>query len=381
MRFIHLIWRNLMRKPFRTILTVGSVFVAFLLYGVLMMVQAGFGVGVDLAGVDRLITKHKVSLIQTLPYSYAARIDNVDGVAGVTHGNWFNGIYQDPKNFFANIAVDPESWLAIHPEIVLTDKEREAWLANRQGAIVGRQLAERFEWEVGDRIPLDSPIYQLDEGWEFVIEGIYEAGDETYDETQFFFHWKYVDETPGWWQGEIGWYVVQISNPDNAPEVASRIDQAFANSSAETETSTEKAFVQAFANQYGNIKAIVTSILGVVFFTLLLVAGNTVAQSVRERINELAVLKTLGFTDGRVMRLVLAESMVIALVGGLAGLGIIALVARGEIDLQFLPVLFMPSWAMALGAVLIVVLGLVAGAFPAWQASRLKIIDALGRRA
>ena len=383
MRFLHLIFANLGRKKFRTAFTILSIFVAFLLFGLLMAIKAAFGVGVELVGIDRLVMIHRVSLIQPLPVSYKNRILADEDVEQVSHANWFGGIYQDPKNFFAQFAVDAESYLDLYPEILLPEEEKQAWFRNRTGAIVGRTTASKFGWKVGDRIPIQGTIFRLQDGgpWEFTIEGIFDGADETTDLTPLIFHHKYLIEGAGIPEF-VGWYIIRVTDPQRAAEIADRIDQRFANSPAETRTSTEKAFIQSFANQTGNISAIVTGIAAVVFFTLLLVTGNTMAQSVRERTNELAVLKTLGFTGNQVMILVLAESLLLAVLGGGTGLLLITAVTHTfRLGGSLLPTLHVPWDAVGIGAVLVVVMGLVAGALPGLAALRLQIVDALGRRA
>lgn len=388
MKFIHLMWRNLTRKKVRTALTLLSLFIAFFLFGVLVAVGKAFTAGVDLAGLDRMLVIHKVSLILPLPKSYLARIEAVEGVKGVAYAVWFGGIYQDPKNFFARMAVDPERILEAYPEIELPEEQREAWLGNRVGAIVGRPIAERFGWQIGDRIPIQGDIWRQpdDSAWEFVLEGIYDA-KKGFDNTQFFFHYDYLAETVPQADGIVGWYIVRIDQPERSAEIAETIDDLFANSPAETKTSTEKAFAQGFANQIGDIGKIVTSVLVVVFFTLLLVAGNTMAQSVRERTSELGVLKTLGFSDRQVMGMVLGESYLLTLLGGGVGLAAIAFFVSntdrmgslGNMIETSLPTFYMPRDGLVVGILLLVFVGFAAGALPALRALRLNIVDALRR--
>jgi len=379
MKYVYLIWRNLMRKKIRAALTLASIFVAFVLYGTLVAIKTGFSAGVELAGLDRLVTIHKVSMIMPLPRSYLNKILAVEGVADVTHGTWFGGVYQDPKKFFAQFAVD-EGYLRIYPEIRLPEEQKQAWLRNRMGAFVGRSTAERFGWKVGDRIPIRGVIWRTRDGspWEFVLEGIYD-GEKGFDNTNFFFHHKYLEEVTGY-EGIVGWYVLRIEDPARSAEIAERVDKHFANSQAETKTSTEKAFAQAFANQAGNIGAIAVGVVSVVFFTLLLVTGNTMAQSVRERINELGVLKTLGFSDRQVMGLVLGESYLLTLLGGTTGLGLVVwLTSAFDLGGALLPTLYLPWSGIIAGGVLLVAMGFVAGAMPAFQALRLNIVDAMRR--
>ncbi len=380
MKFLYLIWRNLMRKKLRTWLNLLSIFIAFLLFGALLAVKTAFEAGVELAGLDRLITIHKVSLIQPLPESYGPKMLAVDGVADVASAVWFGGVYKDPKNFFAQIAVDPEPYLRMYPEVQLPEEQKEAWLRNRTGAVVGRQTAERFDWQVGDRIPIQGNIWRTpdDSAWEFTIEGIYDA-EKGFDTTNFFFHHKYLTETTGV-EGIVGWYLLRIEDPDRSAEIAQQVDKLFANSPAETKTSTEKAFSQGFANQVGNIGKIVVSVLIVVFFTLLLVSGNTMALSVRERINELGVLKTLGFTHSQVMGMVLGESYLVTLLGGGSGLAMITWLTRSfDLGGAMLPTLYLPWSGVWLGIVVMLLMGGIAGVIPAYQAQRLSIVDALRR--
>ena len=381
MKYLPLIWRNLLRRKVRTIFTLASVFIAFVLYSFLMVVQNAFSMGVDVAGVDRLVLMHKVSLIQLLPVSYADRIRSTEGVMHVGHSTWFGGMYQDKATQFAVMAVNPE-YFQLYPEARIPEDQVQAWLADRQGVIIGRTTATKYGWKVGDKVPIQATIWQPKQGntWFFNIDGIYDA-DKGFDTSNFFFHYEYLDENRRGAYGMVGWYVLRIDDPSRAADVAARLDAQFANSSAETKTSTEKAFLQGFVNQVGNIKAIIISILAAVLFTLfLLVLANTMAQSVRERTSELAVLKTLGFSNSLVLGLVLVESILMALLGGGLGLAITYVaVEGGSFNNAFLPVFIMRSRDIAIGIALCCALGLVAGAFPAVSAMRLRITDALRR--
>jgi putative ABC transport system permease protein len=381
MKFLPLIWRNLLRRKFRTTFTLLSIFVAFLLFGFLSAVGAAFTMGADLAGDDRLILTHKTSIIQPLPISYMPRIRATAGVTDVTHVSWFGGIYQEPSNFFAQFPVDAEAYMRMYPEFLLPEDQKKTWLANRTGAVAGRALVDRFGWKIGDRIPIQGTIWRPKTGgatWEFTIDGIYDAAREGADTTQFWFHYAFFDENRQFGAGLVGWYVIRIANPADAADVGRRIDALFENSPAETKTVPEKAFAQGFANQVGNIGAILTAIAGAVFFTILLVAGNTMAQAVRERTNELAVLKTLGFSDGKVLWLVLAESLFVSVLGGATGLALAWLIVQtGDPTGGFLPNYYMPARSLVLGAVFILALGVAAGVLPALRARRLRIVDAL----
>jgi putative ABC transport system permease protein len=316
-----------------------------------------------------------------LPVSYETRLRNMPGVEVATHNTWFGGVYQDPSNFFAQIVVDPEPFLSIYKEYTLSDDQRKAWLDDRQGAIIGADLAKRFGWKIGDRVPIQATIWQPKEGqvWEFNIRGIYD-GESGIDKTQFFFRYDYLDENRRGGEGLVGWYIVKIADPSKAVEMGRAFDEMFANSSSETKTTTEKGFVSGFAKQVGDVGAIMIAILSAVMFTLLLVAANTMAQAVRERTSELAVLKTLGFQDGTILGFVLAESMFIVLLGGGLGLFLAWLfVQGGDPTNGMLAIFVLPGRDIAMGIGLMVLVGLLAGAMPAVGAMRLKITDALRR--
>ena len=380
MKFVPLIWRSLWRRKIRTVFTVLSIFIAFLLFGLLMTIRAAFSIGVDLAGLDRLMVIHKISIIMPLPSSYQRQLQTVPGVEIVTHNSWFGGIYQDPANFFAQIALEPEPYFAMYPEFHLPPEQMKAWLADRQGAVAGRDLADRFGWKVGDRIPIQGTIYRTKGGstaWEFNLVGIYDAGPGV-DTTNFFFRYDYLDEARQIGEGSVGWYVVKINDASRSRELATTFDEMFANSSAETKTTTEKGFVDGFAKQIGDIGTMMIAILSAVLFTILLVVGNTMAQAVRERTSELAVLKTLGFSDLRVLFLVLAESFIIAIVGGGLGLGAAWLfVQSGDPTGGLLPSFFLPPRDLTTGVALMLLVGLLAGLLPSIGAMRIRITDAL----
>jgi len=381
MKYLYLVWRNLLRRKVRTTFTLLCVLVSFVLYAFLMLVHTAFTLGVDFAGADRLWTINKVSIIQFLPIADLQQILGVPGVTMATDCTWFGGSYQDKPNQFAMFATDVDTYLKLYPEFKVPPDQLKAVLADRQGALVGRDTAARYGWKVGDRIPILADIWQPVQGqtWYFNIDGIYD-GAKTVDKTQFLFRYDYFDENRRGGKGNVSWYVVKIADPSQGAAIARTIDGLFANSSAESKTAPEKAVIADFAKQTGNIGLMITWILGVVFFTILLVVANTMAQSVRERTNELAVLKTLGFTDGRILMLVLAESLFLAVVAGGVGLGLMALfVGSGSFNSAMLPVFVLKPSALWTGAGLAVALGLVSGAPPAIAAMRLRIVDALRR--
>jgi putative ABC transport system permease protein len=377
MKYLHLLTANLKRKKIRTMLTIGSFVVALFLFGLLVIVRGAFSQGVDIAGVDRLFIINKVSIIQSLPLAYRDRLLATPGVKEVTFSNWFGGVYQDPKNFIPFFAVDEESYRQMYPEFHIDDDQWAAFMGDREGAVVGAKTAKRFGWKIGDRVPIMGTIYPGN--WEFNIRGIYTAKRPQDDTTQFWFHWKRLDESSPQ-KGAVGWYIVRIKNPDDAAKVAKSIDDEFANSPYETKTDTEKAFAASWVKQMGNIEFLILSIGAVVFFTLLLVTGNTMAIAVRERTAELAVLKAVGFSDTFVMVFVLAESLLLALVGG--GLGL--LLAKGwslmgDPTGGLLPFFYFPVKFMLLGVLLALAVGTVAGILPAISAMRLRVVDALRR--
>ena len=383
MKYLHLIWAGLMRKKTRTLLTLFSVIAAFTLFGLLDAVRVAFNAPESMAGIDRLIVSSKFSIIQPLPYADYTRIQAVPGVKEVAYANWFGGIYQDPKNFFPNIAISPRQFLDIHPEFVMPEAQQQAFLTTRTGAIVGELLAKRFGWKLGDKIPLQATIFPNKDGsndWVFDLVGIFHAAQSELQgiEQQMLFHYDYFDEARQFGQGTVGWYIVKVDDPANANRVAQAIDHLFANSSDETKTQSEREFQLSFAKQIGDIGLIVTAIMGAVFFTLLLLTGNTMSQAIRDRIPELAVLKTIGFTNRTVLFIVLAESVFLLSLGGLGGmigaklmLPAMSAATGGQLTLP----LTAKTWL--LGIVLMLVLGVSVGLPPALRAMRLKIVDAL----
>jgi putative ABC transport system permease protein len=385
MKFWPLLWSNLNRRKARTIFTLLSIVVAFVLFAYLAAVRVAFSAGAEVANSDRLLTINKVAIIQPLPVSYKDEIARTPGVVAVTHASWFGGIYQNPNKGFQGVfqgPVVPEEFLAMYPEFKVPADQRKAWIEDREGVMVGESTAKRYGWKVGDRVPVQGTIWRKKDGsnlWEFNVRAIY-TGDRTVDKSQFLFHYDYFDEARQYGQGIVGWYILRIADPAAATSVGKSIDKIFANSPAETQTMTEKALAQSFANQVGSIGSIIQWILTAVFFTLLLVTGNTIAQSVRERTAELAVLKTVGFSNAAVLTLVLVEACLLTAIGGAAGLALgAAAISGGDPTGGFLPVFYIPSRDVVLGVVFIVLLGLMAGILPAVTAMRLRIVDALRR--
>jgi putative ABC transport system permease protein len=384
MSFEHLIWSNLKRKKLRTLLTVLSVTIAFVLFGLLSSIKQALTGGVSLEGANRLVVQHKVSIIQLLPVSYKERMERIPGVAAATHQTWFGGYYQDRKYFFMQCPVVPEEFLGMHPELILPPEQKAVWLRTRTGAIVGRKTAERFHWKLGDRVPIQTPIWAKADGstaWDFEIVGIFDGKEKTDDTMSLFFHYDYFDEGRRNGKGEVGWFTVRVKDPAQAAAVAKLVDEEFQNSAEETKTEPEGAFLQAWVKQIGNIALMTAAILGAVFFTILLVTGNTMSQAVRERTGELGVLKAIGFTNGRVLALVLAESCLLAALGGGLGLGAACLLvpALAKPLSTMLPMFFFPLRDLLAGAGICLGLGVASGLFPALQAMRLRVADALRR--
>src|SRR5499426_551287 len=321
-----LVRKNLFRRKLRAILMIVSILVAFLIFGMLAGFYRAFTAGEDRAAADRLVVVNKINFTQPLPIAYFNRVRGVEGVRQVAHLNWFGGYYQDPKNFLIALAVQPETYLEVYGnDIDMSAEERQAFIRERTGALVGETMARKWGFKVGDRIPVNSNIFSQRNGsrtWDMTIVGILKAKRPEIDTNFMVFQYAYFDETRSFGKDTIGWMVLQTTSPDLNDRVAKAIDQMFANSSAETSTDTEKAFNKAFAAQLGNIALIVTLVIGAAFVTILMIVGNTMALSVRERTREIGVLKTLGFSGGRILRLVLGESILLALIGGLPGLGL-----------------------------------------------------------
>ncbi|MEP0774336.1 MAG: ABC transporter permease [Acidobacteriota bacterium] len=378
MKYLGLLLANLRRKKTRTVLTVGSFAVALFLFGLLAAIHFAFYQGIEVAGADRLVVINRVSIIQPLPLSYRDRLLQLPGVKAVTSANWFGGVYQDERNFFPQFAVDHETYREMFPEFLIDDDQWQSFVGDRQGCVVGAALAQRFGWQLGDRIPIRGTIFPGT--WEFNIRAIYRGSRPGDDEGQFWFRRDYLEERgPQWIKGLVGWYTVRVDNGDDAAAVSRAIDERFANSPYETKTEPERAFAASFAKQMGNIEALILIIGGVVFFTLLLVTGNTQALAVRERTTELAVLKTIGFSNRFALVLVLAESLLVALVGGLLGIAAAKLVTPGLTEALPGFTVFLPTGDLLLGLLLALAVGLAAGLLPALSAMRLKVVDALRR--
>ena len=387
MRYLPLLWAQLFRKKTRTVLTVLSVLVAFLLFGLLEAVQVAFESGADSADAKRLLTTARYSIIEPLPMSYASRIERVAGVVGVAYADWFGAKYQNESNAFAVFVVDPARYLDMYPEFEITPAQREAFVKTRTGAVAGKRLADRYGWKVGQRLPIASEIHAKSDGslnWEFDLVGIFDAEDPAVraNTEVVLINVAHFDEARQFGKGKTGWYIIRIADVNQAKAVSANIDRTFMNSPDETKTAPEKEFALGFAKQIGDMGALVTRILLAVFFTILILTGNTMAQSIRERIPELAILKTLGFSNTAVTALVLGEAALLFVIG--AGLGMLAAVSllpalNGATGGRF-PPLFVEAatWAWAAGVAL--ALALAVGLPPALRVHRLRIVDALAGR-
>ena len=381
MKYLALILKSARRSKRRTALTVVSVAMAVFLFASLRAVLDGFNAGAAASSSTRIITIRSTSLIFSMPTSHADAIRAVPGVRDLTWANWFGGIYKDQAHSFANFAIEPESYLRLYPEILLTAEERQAFLEDRTGCIVGDGLARANGWKPGDKVTLKVgiPFYGTRD-YDFTIRGVYRAGSGAIDNQSMMFHWKYVDERSVV-KGQVGWYIAQIANPEQEPQIASAIDAKFANSPYETKTDTEKAFASSFISMFGNLNLLLGSIAAAVLIATLFVAGNTMAMSVRERTTEIAVMRTLGFPSATIFSLIAVEALLMSVVGGAIGIAL----ARAVINPRvlpgggFIPALSVNNLNVAIALALSALIGVVAGTIPATLASRLRIVDALRR--
>lgn len=385
MKYLHLIWAQLFRSRSRTLLTLLSVVTAFLLFGLLDSVRVAFNAGSSVDGANRMIVSSRLSITQTLPIRLLQQIEGIDGVQKATYAMWFGGIYQDMRNFFPNFSVAPD-FFEVYTEYEAPPEQIEAFKNTRTGAAVGEALAKKHGWKIGDTIPLQATIFPRNgsNDWPLELTTIFRSRDRDniQAENQLVMNWKYFDEANDYIKNQVSWFTVVLDDPDQASRVALAIDALSANSDHETKSQTESAFQQAFAKQFADIGLIVTSIMGAVFFTLVLLTGNTMAQAVRERIPELATLKTLGFTDGTVLSLVMAESLLLVLLGGVLGMGLAALVIPSLASASggMMPMQDVPTQTWMTGLLLMLLIGIVVGLLPALRARHLKIVDALAGR-
>jgi len=383
MFILKLIIRNAFRHKLRSVLTVVGVAIAILAFGLLRTLVGLWYLGVESSSATRLVTRNSISLVFPLPISYKDRIRQIPGVQEVSWGNWFGGIYITEKNFFANFAVEPKSYLALYPEFVLPPAERDAFIRDRKGAVAGRKLAAKYGWRVGDSIVLRGTIFPGQ--WQFVLRGIYRGAQKSTDETQFFFQWDYLNETMKKTvprrADQTGFYMIGVTNPDLAAEASQAIDKTFRNSLAETLTETERAFQMGFVSMTEAIMIAIQIVSYVVIVIIMVVAANTMAMTARERIAEYATMKTLGFGGGHIAGVVFGESLTIALTGGVLGV-LLTFPAAHLIETelsQFFPVFHIKPLTIYLDLAAAATVGTVAGIFPTWRGATIRIADGLRR--
>lgn len=388
MRYLPLVWTGLFRKTTRTVLTLFTVAVAYTLFGLLQAVQTAFTSGADALDANRLLTTARHSIIEPLPIAYLSRIERVPGVVAVAYGEWFGARYQNQSNAFPALAVDPGRYLAMYPEFTIAPDQRAAFIHTRTGAVAGRRLVDRFGWTVGQKLPISSEIHPRTDGsmhWEFDLVGILDAEDPVVQSNAdvVWLNAAGFDEARLTGRGTVGWYVVRIGDRRQARSVSAAIDAQFANSADETKTQPEKEFAIGFARQVGDIGALVTRVLVAVFITILLVTGNTMAQSIRERFPELAILKTMGFSDARITALLLEEAVALLFLGAAIGMGLATalLPAINRATSGRIPPLFVPGSTWPLAGAIAAAVALLAGLPPILRVRRLRIVDALGRHA
>lgn len=383
MHILKIITKNALRHKLRTFLTILGVAIAILAFGLLRTVISAWYAGVEASSASRLVTRNSISLIFPLPLSYKDKIRQIDGVKLVSFGNWFGGIYIDEKNFFANYAVEPKGYLTLYPEIIIPEDQKKAFLQDRKGAVAGRILIEKYRWKIGDIITLKGTIFPGE--WDFVLRGIYRGRDKTVDESAFIFQWDYLNETlkktTPLRADQVGWYMIGITNPNLAADVAVRIDKTFKNSMAETLTETEKAFQLGFISMTEAIIIAIKLVSFVVIFIIMVVVANTMAMTARERIGEYAVFKTLGFGGWHIARLIFGESLLISLIGCI--LGIVLTFPAADIFSSSLRTYF-PVFNVATKTIYMdigasVLVGSVAAVFPTWRAIKIRIADGLRR--
>lgn len=383
MHILKLIFKNAFRHKLRTFLTVLGITIAILAFGLLRTLISAWYSGVEASSAARLVTRNAISLIFPLPISYMNKIRQVEGVKSISYGNWFGGIYIDEKHFFANYAVNPKTYLEIYPEIILPSDQKAVVIRDRKSAVAGRKLAERYGWKIGDVITLKGTIFPGN--WDFILRGIYKGRDKNVDETAFFFHWDYLNETlkktaPSR-ADHVGWYMVEVTNPNMAPEVAVKIDQIFKNSLAETLTETEKAFTLSFISMAEAIVIAIQLVSIVIIVIIMTVVANTMAMTARERIGEYAVFKTLGFGGFHISGLIFGESLLITMIGSALGIALTfptAKIFHEELSAYF-PIFYVGSKTIYQEIGASIAVGILAGIFPTWRAINIRIADALRR--
>lgn len=380
---LRLLFRNVLRHKLRTGLTLCGIGVAILSFGLLRTVISAWYAGVEASSANRLITRNSISLIFPLPLSYLERIRGIERVKAVSFANWFGGIYIEEKNFFANFAVEPRTYLELYSEYLLPEDQKQVFLRDRRACMVGRKLAKRFDWKVGDLITLRGTIYPGN--WEFVLRGIYSGRDSRVDESQFFFHWDYLNESlkkrSSVLADQVGIYVLSVANPELAAETGEKVDRVFRNSYAETLTETEKSFQLGFVALTEAILMVIQLVSFVVIAIIMAVAANSMSMSVRERLGEYAVFKTLGFGGPYLAAMILSESLFIAVLGGAGGILLTFPAAKAFLNYlgDYFPVFLVTEQTILFQGLAALAVGVAAAVLPVWRAARVPIIQALGR--
>ena len=383
MMLIKILFRNAFHNKLRSSLTILGIAVAILAFGLLRTVVSSFYAGVEAASTSRLVTRNAISIIFPLPISYTEKIRQVEGVKTVSYGNWFGGIYINEKNFFPNFCVEPHTYFALYPEFVLDEKQKKAFMADRKGAVAGKKLAAKYGWRAGDTITLKGTIYPGN--WDFVLRAIYTGRDNTVDETQFFFHWAYLNEgiKKTWprYAEQVGFYMVGVTRPDIAPDVALTIDKAFKNSLAETLTETEKAFNLGFIAMSEAIVTAIQMVSFVVIFIIMAVVANTMAMTTRERTGDYAIMKTLGFGAQDITILIFGEALVLTLTGAIIGIVLTFPLARafGQQLSTFFPVFLVSNQTIYMDIAVALLIAFLAAIIPTRHAIRIRIADGLRR--
>jgi putative ABC transport system permease protein len=383
MHYLKILSRNAFRHRLRTLLTILGITIAILAFGLLKTVVSAWYAGVNASSATRLITRNAVSLVFTMPISYLERIRQVEGVNGVSYANWFGGVYIDEKNFFPNFAIEPKSYLELYPEFDLPVEQKRSFISDRKGCVVGRKLAERYGWKIGDTITLKGTIFPGT--WEFVLRGVYSGLEKSTDEGQFFFHWAYLNEslrqTIPRRADQAGVFIIGLKNPQTAAETSLSVDATFRNSLAETLTETEKAFQLSFVSMTEAIVIAIRLVSFVVIVIIMAVVANTMAMTARERIGEYAIFKAMGFRGYHIAGMIFGESLFITMVGGTLGILLTYPVAQkfGELMGTFFPVFNVDPSTIFLDIVFSLLVGVVAAIFPTWRAIRIKVADGLRR--
>jgi putative ABC transport system permease protein len=383
MIILKILFRNAFRNKLRSALTILGIAVAILAFGLLRTVISAWYAGVEASSASRLVTRNAISIIFSLPLSYKEKIRQIEGVKIVSYGNWFGGIYIDEKNFFPNFCVEPKTYLELYPEFILSPSERKTFLADRKGFVAGRKLAAKYGWKIGDTITLKGTIFPGN--WDFVLRGIYRGRDNTIDETQFYFHWDYLNETMKKTSplraDQVGFYMIAVKRPDLSTNVAVAVDKTFKNSLAETLTETEKAFNQGFIAMSEAIVTAIQMVSFVVIIIIMAVVANTMAMTTRERIGDYAIMKTLGFGSRDITVLIFGESLVITLIGCFTGMILTfpAAKAFGYTLVTFFPVFLVSNETLYLDVAAAILIACVSAIIPTNRAIKIRIAEGLRR--